>query len=213
MLSSKLENPIKKAVNAGYKDFINIDHDIIFYWMLKISYGILYLETRLKKNMKQPKSRSIMPKKLLSEDYETNRFLLSSITRNTIFTGKPYSLLIFNVENNMPKKYWASDLPTLDSHYMLINDIGIIISYSDNGMGERFIKSFEEFDPCFENKLSLAQFFEICAMYSYKKSLCISDPKILQIESEDSLNIVCEPLLPSYNKWNNSEYIEYLIFF
>jgi len=212
-MGNAIEKPMKEAVAIGYRKLTKINRDIIFYWLLKLSYGILYKETCLKRDQAIKESVSILEKDYISEDYITNRCLLSTINKKTEFFGKPYSLLIFNVDAHMQNKYWAYDCVGLDTYFMLINDIGIIISFSDNGINEKFFMNYEEHRKILIQKLHVVQFFEICAKYSYKKTLCRTDPILTFFENGQKNVVVCPDVNIEYDEWKNTEYVEYFLFF
>ena len=213
IMSNTIEKPMKEAVAIGYRKLITINRDTIFYWILKLSYGTLYIETRLKTDQTIKGSVSILEKEFISKDYITNRSLLLTINKKTKFVGKPYSLLLFNVDNHMQNKYWAYDCVGLDTYFMLINDIGIIISFSDNGINEKIFMNYDENRKILRQNLHVVQFFEICAKYSYKKILSKSDPILTFFEDEEKTVVVCYDVNVEYDEWKNSEYVEVFLLF
>ena len=206
ILSAKIEKPIERLVDAGYEEFVKCDRNILFQWLNKIAYGVLFKELSLKFDRKNPNSEPIYTAEAMKERKMQYMFLKSTISE-TEFHKKPYSILIFHIKNNEPR-YWAWENPFIHTFCMQMNDIGIIACLMDGNLNEQFFMSFEKQRSLIDKYLHPAQFLEICAMFSYKASLLRKRPFYLTVFDDKtpkdilSFDISGE----AFDDWNQEEY-------
>ncbi len=174
IMSSKIEKPIQQFVDGGYDIFVKSNKDLVFQWLTKISYGVLFKELSLKLDRSDPNSESIYAPEDMKERKMQYTFL-KTIINETTFHNKPYSVLIFKVKNNSDR-YWAWENPFIHTFCMQMNDIGIVACLMDNNLNEQFFLQYEKQSNLLEQHVHPAQFLEICAMVVYKASLLYKRP-------------------------------------
>lgn len=209
IMSAKIEKPMQEAVENGCDYLKNINQDIIFLWLNKIAYGVLFKELSLKIDRKNNSSKTIFGPDEIRERRMQYLFL-KSIICDTNFHNKPYSILIFKVKNEK-LRYWAWDNPFLHTFCIQMNDIGIISHLMDNGYNEGYFKNFEVQRKLLEHELHPVQFLEVCAQFTYKCSLFYREPfyTTVFIDGKQPVDIISHNVSGmAYNEWNNEEYAQ-----
>ena len=209
LMSEKIEKPIREGVAGGYEKFVKCDRDTIFLWLNKLSYGLLFKELLIKLDRSNPRSESIFP----AEDMKVRKMqftFLKSITNNTVFHKKPYSILVFHVQNNK-SNFWVWENPFTHTFCIQMNDVGVIASLMDNNYNEQFFMEYDKYTDLINKNLHPVQFLEICSRFTYKASLLKKSPFYLTVLDKDSnpsnilsINITGE----AYKEWNQEEYAQ-----
>lgn len=216
ILNEKVEKVIKAGVTGGYDEFIKIDKKIIFQWLLKLSYGMLFKELSLKMNMKTSDSQSIITPKML-EDFKMLFALLQTVRFNTEFVGNPCSILIFKIEDKLGRNiYDAQDMLMAQCYFMRMGDIGIVAHLQDGGYQEEFFK--ETMGEFLHIQLHPIQFQEICARFFYKSCLYLKTPHfIMSLPSEKNnckmMVITQQAVGDVFQQWHQEELAHHLEFF
>ena len=214
-MGKMFEKPIERAIEYGYDEFIKLDKDIVFLWLNKMSYGILFKELFLHFNRANPSEGSIYNKEHLCEHRMQYTFL-QSINSNVKLSKRPYSMLIFKIKDYGKDNYWSYDNPFTHTFFIRMNDIGIIAHLMDNSFNEDFFLQFPEMCELLDKPLHPIQFAELCAKFQYKSSLFIRVPNyILQYNNENKPENIF-PLEISgigYNTWVQKDYAKVLEFF
>lgn len=207
IMSAKIEKPLQKSVDGGYDEFIKCDRNRIFQWLNKIAYGILFKETSLKLDRKNPNSDSIYSAKELKE-HKMQYLFLKSIISDTHYHKNPFSILIFKIKNN-EKRYWAWENPFLHTFCIQMNDIGIISCLMDNGFNEEFFMSCEKERELLNQHIHPVQFLEICSRFVYKVSLLYKKPFYITHCNEDGspADIISFDIQGNaFEAWSQEEY-------
>lgn len=212
-ISTKLEKKIKEAVEGGYEKFIELDEKIIFQWLLKLAYGMLFKELSLNIDQRNPGGGKIVTPEIL-KNFNTTYLLLKTVTYDTEFVGEPWSILIFKVKPLMESMYNAHDYTLVNCYFMRMNDIGIIANLQDGGYQKDFFK--EIMGEFLDIELDEIQFSEICAKVLYKSSLYKKYPTFLFIgdNQEEKKNVVItnKPTGDVFKDWSQKEYAKFLEF-
>ena len=213
IMSKYLEKPIERAVELGYEEFIKLDKKIVFQWLNKLSYGILFKELSLKTDQSNKDSPTIYTKELLML-HRMQHLFLRSVIDDSDYIGKPYSLLIFklNIENN-DELYWARDNIHHKTFFMRLNDVGIIANLMDNGYHEDFFMEMPRMSDLTEKELHLIQFAELCAKIHYKSNLFHIQPIYTMTfdENKKIKHIISHAISgDAFNIWSQEDYSRYL---
>lgn len=213
-MSRKIEKPMERAVEGGYEEFLKLDRDIIFQWLNKLSYGMLYKEAMLFADRKNAKSNFIMPHEILNELHMKYVFLLG-IIQDTKYTNVPYSLLIFKIKQNGKNNYWGYDSFTSPVFCMMLGEIGIIANLQDNKYNEVFFMEHKAMKELLDKELHVMQYREVCARFFYKSSLFFRNPSYIMIMDEDTPKEIISNDISGwgYEEWNQKEYAKILAFF
>lgn len=211
-LNKKVEKKIEEAVKLGYDAFVKLDEELIFKWLVKISYGMLFKELSLKMELKNPISRRIIEPEEL-KDYKMLHTFLQTIRYDTTFIGKkPWSILIFKIKDISSKKlYDAQDLIITHNYFMQLGDIGIVSNLQDNGVQKEFF--IEHMKEYLNIELHPIQFREICAKIHYKSFLMNELPYYTFVIPEERTDMtIFSHELSGYvfDDWNMEEYAKLL---
>ena len=215
--NSELENPMKYAVSGGFDTLSTIDRDIIFLWLSKLAYGILYKELSLRVDRTNPEKGYIVDESSFRER-ETEFLLLQTILSNGQFAGeKPYSMLLFRIdEDERFGNYWAFDNPITHTFYMRMNDIGIISNLLDNSFNEHVFLDVPETKALLHESLHPMQFAELCAKFQYKSGLFVRDPWytfFLDDDGKPAYTLSFPISGEGYAEWDQKQYAKVLAFF
>jgi len=214
-MSSLFEKPIEHAVNGGYDEFITLDRNLVFLWLNKLSYGMLFKELSLDINRRSPEKGRIFTAEYLRE-FQMQYMFLQAILTNAKFNGKPYSMLIFKIDPCDDENYWAHDNPFQKTFFIRMNDIGIITHLMDNGFNEGFFLQYPVMEQLTHKTLHPIQFAEICARFLYKCSLFYRNPSYIMIfNDEQKPEIILSQDISGdgYDDWSQEDYAKILSFF
>lgn len=209
IMSKNIEKPVERAVEAGYDEFIKLDKKVVFQWLNKISYGMLFKELSLKIDIRNPQSPTIYSEEYLKQHHMQYLFL-RSIIDESVYYEKTYSLLIFKLRSeDNDNCYWAGDNPFIKTFCMKMNDIGIMAHLMDNGFQEDFFMEHPDMAELLGKELHPIQFAELCAKFLYKSSLFYRNPFfILAFNQQGKLeNIMPQPISgDAFKEWSQEEF-------
>lgn len=212
-----VEDIIKQSYQKGFSEVNKIDRLIIFQWIAKIFYGLLFKELSLHIERSDPTKGFIMEPEFLS-DLRTLHTFMQSIRMPFEFSGgHPWS--IFLVETRS-----FGDTRDFDYHDEIftltfsirMGEVGIIACLEDNGAQEELMSNyFKKFKGI---KLHPTQFDELVAKVIYKRKLMNRVPKYfigLPQKEGDKVTVMPLPLqglttLPIFNEWKQKDYAIFL---
>lgn len=210
-----IEGPMERAVNGGYEEFIKLNKKIVFQWLNKLSYGMLYKETMLLQDRRNKENGVIVPPELLNELHMKYVFLISTIN-DTYYFNNPFSLLIFRLRPDGKSPYWGFDSFFTPVFCMRMNDIGIIAHLQDNQFNENFFMQHKEMEDLVQTELHIMQFHEVCARFFYKSTLFVRNPSyIMEMGNNNKPKHIISQGMSGigYDDWNQEEYAKILSFF
>lgn len=213
-MSARIEKPMKQAVESGYDGFIKLDRNIIFQWLNKLSYGMLYKEAMLLRERSDEDSGYIVSHEILNELHMKYAFLVS-IVRDTEYVREPYSLLVFRIKPDAKNPYWGFDGFNIPVVCFCMNDIGIIAHLQDNRFNEDFFKEQSSMSILLRKELHVVQFREVMARFFYKSSLFLRNPSYIMIMEGDMPAQIISPEMSGigYDDWKQESYARVLEFF
>jgi len=212
-MSERIEKPMERAVDGGYESFKILDRNIIFQWLNKLSYGMLYKEAMLLRERGKEEAGYVMPHEILNELHMKHIFLVS-IIKNTEFVESPYSLLIFKIKPDKKTPYWGFDGFLVPVFCMNLNDIGIITHLQDNKFNEEFFREHDFMNDLLQRELHVMQFREVCARFLYKSSLFVRNPYYIMIMDTDAPKQIISQEMSGigYSEWSQETYAKVLAF-
>lgn len=166
----KIEQKIEKQSHS-YKDFITLDKKIIFQWLIKIYYGLLFKDLSLLIDRRYPKKGTIISEESLSNCKMIHEFLQS--TRLKInFMNNVFSLFVFKLHLD-PRNDSKHDFLYTDDHdhtqlAIQFGEIGIICCIAEDGIINESMKNY--LDPFLQHTLHPIQFSELIATIFYKRA-------------------------------------------
>ncbi len=201
---SRMEETVKKAFEKGYDEFEKLDDEIIFKWLTKIYYGMIFKNLSLKVDVRDRNSITIVTPKLL-ERYKMVHELLQSIRHNVNYEGKFFSLFKFKVHNdangNHEQEFHFSD--DLNDYVLSLRsgDIGLIICIGDDGIVR---ESFDKFVASYnEVTLHTIQYLEMVGRVFYRRSLLLTEPSYMFVSNGDKVT-----LMSMMNSYENEYFAE-----
>lgn len=215
-MGKTVEKPIETAVAIGYDAFAKLDKQIIFQWLCKLSYGILFKEMSLMLDRSNPALGTILSNEDLKEE-RTMLLFLQAVLTNAKFEGhKPYSIIFFRLYGYEDDLYWGSDNPLVRTFFMRMGDIGIIANLMDNGVNEEIFMGDPQMSVLTKQTLHPIQFAEICAKFAYKSYLLSVNPSYVFMLNEHGRpemvvgvsSSICED-----NDWSQEYYAKALAYY
>lgn len=211
---SKIESEVKASHEAGFKKFEKIDKEILYYWLGKIFYGIIYRELSLLNDRSNPALGYITSHEFL-DDFKAHYIFLQGIRGLHKFEKfSPASIFIFKTQcPDEPELQWDF---TDDVRSMFIairmGEIGIIAVLQDNGSNETMKNLLGDFSQI---QLHPIQFKEAAAQIVYKSLLFNRTPKYISIADNDKAKTIQMPIAglsskPVYDDWDMHEYAKIL---
>lgn len=174
-LNRKLESKIRLAYNNGVVSFRELDETLIFLWLNKISYALLYKELYLRRNLRSHASRRIYTKKeMLKRKIQFS--LVQAIKYPSRFIGKGWSIFIYELDSKHQPLFDYRDDMECSCVMLILNNIGIIANIADNGLIDDFDLEYNGIRRFKNEVLDPIQFYELYARVYAKSSTIIKNP-------------------------------------
>lgn len=211
------EDKICEAQNNGFDSFIKLDKEIIYLWLSKIFFGVMYKNLFLDVSRKEPTKGKIIPPKYLKH-FNTHLLFLQGIRgRHKFIDFFPGSIFIFKTQlpNNIERQW-----DYMDNHYamlisMRLGEIGVIAVLQDGNTLSDYSNDLEK-----HRKIDLhpLQFRELTAKVLYKAILFNRSPKFMAVQNKGIVQSYMNPIAgytgeKIFNKWDNFEYTKLLSYY
>lgn len=160
---SNIENALRNALSGGYEKFCKLEEPIIFHWIGKIFYSLLYKELSLLTDRSKPYLGTINTKKYL-ETFNGLHTLLQTARYPTKFKFHfPWSIFIFNLKPfGDERDFDYHDDADRGTVKIRMRDVGLIVCLLDNGSVKHKINNMFN---CIEGQvIHPIQFEEISAI-------------------------------------------------
>lgn len=214
---SRVENIFKQSFEKGFLEFKKLDRLIIFQWIAKIFYGLLFKELSLKVDRSDPAQGSIMSPESL-EKLRTLHVFLQSIRFPFKFEGfHPWSIFILQLHSYGDKRDFDYQDDFLNLTFSIrMGEVGILSCLEDNSAQEDLLQDYyNNFEGI---KLHPQQFDELYAKLVYKASLLNRVPKYVMVQpagKQEKIRAASTGLQgfstkPIYDEWNQRTYAKYL---
>lgn len=204
------EDKIKRAFEVGYEEFEKLEKRLLFLWLGKIYFGIMYRELFLSFDRTKPEKGTITNPKYL-ESFYSHFLFLQGIRKRHSFNGFfPASIFLFKTQKpNSIEKQW--DL--IDSQHtpfisIRMGEVGIIAVLQDCEATYQLKDSLEHHRDI---DLHPLQFREMTAKILYKRVLMNRIPKFLNVQNGENSQTFLMSLQglsdkPIFDDWDNDEY-------
>lgn len=205
-----IEKLISNAINDGVEAVRQLDTNILFYWLGKMYFGMMYKELFLSLERNNPQEGKILSTDYLKTFNSHHLFLQGIRSLHKFNSFLPYSLYI--VETQCPQKK-EDQWDFFDCHNAMfiscrIGNVGLICVLQDGGASKHFEKHLKTY---FEIPLHPIQFRELTAKILYKSMLFNRNPKFMSYEVDDHIETFMSPLgglsgRPIFDEWDNDIY-------
>lgn len=125
-IMSEWEKKIQNAVDVGFNEFKKIDINVIAWWIYKIYYSKLVIESHLRNDIKDPFSAKMIEDERLNK-YNNIYMVMSNLIKGISYEGfVPYEIYIFKTDNKNIFDY----LDDINTHtvYMRLGEVLLICS-------------------------------------------------------------------------------------
>jgi hypothetical protein len=217
MYLSKIEDEVKNKLNGGFKSFKSINREILFYWLGKIYYGILYRELFLLKDRADPDKGSIITPEFIDQLKAHHIFLQGIRKKHRFRDFFPASIFIFETQKTQEVDLQWDFMDNIKTMLIAIrmSDVGVIGVLQDGGTQESYLEPLSDF---YQVPLHPIQFAEVVAIIAYRSLLFNRIPKYVSLNGGDIVETIQLSLQrlsskPIFDEWNSSEYAQVLAFY
>lgn len=205
-----IEDIVINAIDNGVDSVRQLDKDLLFYWLGKIYFGLMYKELFLSFNQESPDSEKILTPEYI-KDYKAHHLFLQGVRGLHRFNNfVPYSIYIVETQTpNSIEQQWDY----YDSHNSMViacrvGKVGFVCVLQDGGASQYLEEHLNEY---FAVPLHPLQFRELVAKIIYKSMLLNRTPKFLSYEKCGKIETMMMPLgglsgKPLYDDWDNDFY-------
>lgn len=181
-----IEDSLSQAVARGHKAVKAIPQRLLFLWLSKIFFGILYKELFLLLDRTDPAGTAIVTPDFLRY-YKTLRFFLQQAREKVrLIDFSPGSVFVFPMQSiATPDQEW--DLcDNIETQFIgcRVGKVALLAALADGGAQQNFEEEFEDIQDLALHPL---QFRELCAQVSYMSTLATRVPKYIFQEGSPHL--------------------------
>lgn len=210
---ARIETSVQNAVEGGYDTFSGLDPLVVYQWLLKIYYTILFKELFLVFDRASPSSGATIMRREDFEQFNMCHILLQSTRFEPEFMpDPPWSIFRFRVHqyDDIARNFDFRDSLVALCVSIRMGDIGVVACLEDNNSKE--LMHTEYFRKFQQHPLHPIQFAEITAMVFYEQTLLNRVPKyLIQLPTEQGMKVLSAPLQglsskPIYDEWDQEAY-------
>jgi len=206
---NELDEEIRQAFTAGYEKTAQLDQTLLFQWIAKLVYGMIFNEIQAGVRQQAAVGEPLNFSQVLVHKFKNLHLMLQSLIQPIQFEGlQPFSLKVVRVDNPADTFSYRDEINTL-VFSMRMNDFGIIACLQDNGTNS--IYNQEYLDKIGDRTLHPIQFEELCARYFYSAYLFNRLPEYSVMPTPDRIYI--EPISmgdarmrPFFDNWQVKTY-------
>ncbi len=197
-LLNNLEEKIEKAFEVGYDEVIKLEEDLLFLWVAKTIYGVIFNEIQSAIKQQNNFAEGFNMSQGLIHKFSLLHTMLQKVNQPIVFEDfKPYSLFITKVNNVENEFAYRDEINTL-TFSLRMKDFGILINLQDNGANKLYHE--EVWGKLSGKTLHPIQFEELCAKVFYSAYLFNRLPEYHIIPTEEQIFIEAMPLRGMNNK-------------
>ncbi len=190
---SRIENTVRSAYIEGFDGFEALDRDVLFLWLAKIVYGILFREMSLAIDIRDRDAGTITDPAFL-EQFRMHHYLLQGAVGRVTWDGNPASILLYRtmVSSSAERNFDFSDGPFGPFLSLRLGSIGIIAVLQDWGALEAY--AWAQLDRAKTMELAPLQFRELMAIGRYWAYKFNRVPKYLVDQRDGRGHVMVMPL-------------------
>lgn len=200
----KVESEIERAMSQGYAAVKEISQEMLFQWVAKILYGVVFNEIQAGIRQSVMSGEEMNFSQALVHKFRNLHAMLQSVIVPIEFEHKnPFTVQVFEVDNAADTFLYRDEINTL-IFSLRMKDFAIIATLQDNGT--HAIYHDEVLAKVEGKKLHPIQFEEICARYFYSAYLFNRLPEYTYMETPQKVYVEPMPLndwtlKPIFDNW------------
>lgn len=209
LLLDKVESEVEKAMSKGYEEVKRMDQLLLFQWVSKILYGVVFNEIQVGIRQATLSGEQMNFSQALVHKFKNLHFMLQSLVHPMEFEIKnPFSVLVLPVDNAPDTFLYRDEINTL-IFSLRMNDFAIIATLQDNGT--HAIYHEDTLKLIADRVLHPIQFEEVCARYFYSAYLFNRLADYTFMETADTIYVEPMPLndwtmKPIFDHWQVKTY-------
>lgn len=212
---SRIEGQIRRSVTGGYDSFRSVSRRVLYQWLSKIVYSVLYLDAGHLVDLRNVHHGTIR-EPIDLERFRTFFSLLQSVRLPVRFArhAPPWSIFVFRTEKyGEPRRSFDyADNPELLTVALRMNDIGVVACLEDDGRVRDALAPF--FKKLRRHAVTDAQFQEVVARTFYGSRLRTYAPGYLWVGSGPTTVFAIRrspsPDEPPFHPWIFEDYAAWL---
>lgn len=206
---AELESQVEKAFDKGYEAVRDLDEIVLFQWVGKLVYGMVFNEIQLGIRQQVMSGEPMNFSQVLVHKFRNLHIMLQSIIRPVQFDGVlPFTMVVTKVDYAEDVFNYRDEINTL-VFSLAMQDFGIIACLQDNGANG--IYHGEYLEKVGEHRLHPIQFEELCARFFYSAYLFSRLPEYTVLPTPDCVYV--EPMSfsdggakPVFDPWQVKTY-------
>lgn len=208
---NSMEKQIQSAFKAGFEAVSKLDAVLLFKWMAKIMYGILYNDIAYAQAQHQLKDTPFRLSLYMTQHIRTLHCMLQSLILPMDFSAIKWSIAIVRV-NNAKDIFNYKDETKNFNFSLAMNDFGIIACLQDNGINQEYHQPLLE--KIGTTPLHPIQFEELWCKFLYSNYLIKNKPEYLfyAAKSGSVIEVEAKPNADNnlFNSWDDAMFARVL---
>ncbi|PRD46770.1 hypothetical protein [Sphingobacterium haloxyli] len=205
----QVESEVESAMKVGYKAVKDLDEKMLFQWIGKVLYGVVFNEIQVGIRQAVHSGEEMNFSQALVHKFRNLHFMLQSLVVPMEFEHvNPFNVQVFPVDNAPDTFLYRDEINTL-VFSLRMRDFAVIATLQDNGTNAIYHE--EILNHVKGRVLHPVQFEEICARYFYSAYLFNRLPDYTFMETSEKIYI--EPmalndwtLKPIFDNWQTKTY-------
>ena len=205
----ELENTIQKAFESGYEAVKQLDETLIFQWVAKTVYGMIFKEIQTAVKQQRNSAEGFNMSQGLIHKFSMLHQMMQAMIQPVEFENfKPFSLFICPMLKSGQEFFYRDEINTL-TFSLKMKDFGLLMNLQDNGANKIYHQDLWE--KVADKTLHSIQFEELCAKVFYSAYLFNRLPEYHIIQNEGAFFIEPMPLRgmiskPIFDDWQFKTY-------
>lgn len=201
---AEIERQVEAAFMKGFTAVDQLDRLMLFQWVGKLVYGIIFNEIRVGIRQQALSGEAMNFSQVLTQKFRNLHMMLQSMVMPIQFDGAmPFSVVVTEVDNLEQAFSYRDEINTL-VFSLRMKDFGLIVCLQDNGTNNNYHKAYLE--KVAGHRLHPIQFEELCARYFYSAYLFNRLPEYTVLSANERVYIEPMPLMdmsmkPIFDQW------------
>lgn len=206
---AELDNAVADAFNKGYEAVNEMDRMVLFRWVAKIVYGVVFNEIQAGMRQQALSGEAMNFSQVLAHKFVNLHLMLQSLIVPIQFDGSlPFTIVVVPVDNPENTFNYRDEINTL-IYSLRMNDFGLIVCLQDNGANGIYHKAV--IDLINGLQLHPIQFEELCARFFYSAYLFNRLPEYTVLPTAEMVYVEPMSLMdmsmkPIFDDWQVKTY-------